>query len=213
MRLILSFHLLDLRASVQSCRRRLLFPRQMFVLPILFLVVGPFTPQRKTPLEPFRLKVVRDIGIADTLGYNQCIQGKIYHVLSFDVPVTPPDSDWLADSIELPSKLNASYFSSIPAGTYTGTVVTAPTEEGVKLGWRIILKGTEPRTGIEIHPGPKTGFTNSKNTEGCILVGKRSSQDACWLEKSTLYRDMIKEAYGDPTNQRPIEVEIVNHSR
>ena len=65
--------------------------------------------------------------------------------------------------------------------------------------------------GIEIHPGPKSGFTNSKHTEGCILVGKRSNQDPCWLDESVTYRDKIKDEYNDPSNQRPIEIEIVNH--
>lgn len=162
------------------------------------------------PLQPFRLRIVRDTSLADTLGYNQCIQGKVYTVLSFSDPLRPPDSSWIADTIELPYQLNASKVSSIPAGKYLGTVVTKPTDQGVDLGWRILLKDTGARTGIEIHPGPKDGFTNSKHTEGCILVGKRVAQNPCWLSDSKRYRDALQSAYNDSTDSRQVEVEIVD---
>lgn len=201
-----------MKAAIQKHRPWLILQATTIVfLSTIILMVRPLKPQSNALLRPFRLKIVRDTGLVEVLGYNQCIQGKIYHVLSFEIPLVPPDSDWLADSIELPYRLNATSVSSIPAGRYVGTVVTGPTNSGVALGWRILLKGTAPRTGIEIHPGPSTGFTNSKNTEGCILVGKRTGQNPCWLENSAAYRDSIKNAYNDPTNQRPIEVEIVEH--
>src|ERR1039457_1722022 len=160
----------------------------------------------QVPLQPFRIRIIREVGLGDVLNYNSCLIGKLYEVQSFSPPL--PAGEWIADTVELPWRNDAAYVSSIPPGRYKGSIKTEPTSDGRRLGWRVELSPTVPRTAIQIHAGPLP-IANEKNTEGCIIVGLRNNPDKlCWLEQSSLYRDKLKSRYGSD-NSRPVEIEIV----
>jgi len=164
------------------------------------------------PLQPFRLRVVREHVDAASLNSDSCIAGKLYQVSDFSDPTANPKGMiWLSDTLELPWKQNASNFSSIKAGQYKAIATDASPAPGEpNLGWRILLQGTEPRYGILIHVGTRN-LTSIRNTLGCILVGAQAASGLgpCQLADSPKFRDKIRSAYGDPSNKRPVELQIV----
>jgi len=168
-----------------------------------------------TPAVPFRIKIVRDTKATAPLNYFECIPGKMY-IAPADFRTPPdrlPEGAEIGDTLELPWKDNAGYVSAVPAARYKASVYVSP-----NLGWTIRLTGTTPRSSIEIHVG-SGGITNTTNTEGCIIPGRRTvcptpvppktnPGKLCCLRDSPFVRDAIKTNFG-VDNTRPIEVLIV----
>jgi hypothetical protein len=77
-------------------------------------------------------------------------------------------------TLELPYKDNKKQISCIPKGTYRSSVGVSNTK-----GQVVYVKGVTNRTGILIHIG-----NYSKDTLGCILVGKKIT-----------YSETLKEHY------------------
>ena len=73
-------------------------------------------------------------------------------------------------TLELPWKENKTKISCIPEGTYETRWHLSP-----RFGWCYKLFDVPGRSEILIHHG-----NYPKNTEGCILLGMTSSQDAVW---------------------------------
>jgi hypothetical protein len=165
------------------------------------------------PLQPFRLRIVRERVNGASLNSSSCIAGKLYQVSDFSDPTANPKGMiLLSDTLELPWKQNANYFSSIKTGQYKAIATDAPpaVPGEPNLGWRILLQGTEPRYGILIHVGTRN-LTSIRNTLGCILVGSQAASGLgpCELADSPKFRDKIRSAYGDQSNKRPVELQIV----
>ena len=162
------------------------------VVSALLTIFVPTTAIGQT--QPFRLRVVRTSNLSVTLSLNDCLAGQMY--LSDDFSISDYGTP-LAETLELPYRANNTLISAIPSGIYSGH-----TREDGPLGWRIELHTPAPRTVIEIHPG-----TMVKDTEGCILVGRRADTGACGLSDSRATRDQIKALYGNDAS-RSVEVKI-----
>jgi Family of unknown function (DUF5675) len=108
-------------------------------------------------------------------------------------------------SLERPWVDNLQNISSIPAGTYKGSLRYDHTDH-----WRIELVGVPGRTNVQIHIG-----NQPDQTKGCILIGKKLGSDLCSLEDSAAaYKALKKAFYGsdNPTStpDKNISVKIVN---
>ena len=125
-------------------------------------------------LAPFEITLRRDSDLSTTLNLNDCVMGQLFLGAG---SVSNPGTV-ICDTLELPFRNELQEVSCIRPGTYSAFVKTAPTAEGVDLGWRLQLEGTK-QLAIQIH----TGNTTS-NTRGCRLVGTRSS-NACELAGGT----------------------------
>ncbi|WP_128946237.1 DUF5675 family protein [Bradyrhizobium zhanjiangense] len=80
----------------------------------------------------------------------------------------------IAYTLELPWKGNAPLISSIPDGTYAGTLRYDHPDK-----WRIELTGVPGRNQIQIHTG-----NTPDDSEGCILVGALLGNDYCSVLES-----------------------------
>lgn len=160
--------------------------------------------------EPFRLLILRERSIADILGFNDCIAGKMYSVKSFSSIKESALGRRLAHTLELPFRNNEGEISSIPPGQYAGKVRT-----GGSLGWRIELMGVEHRKYIQIHPGNYTS-----ETRGCILVGlsaepavnpsSAGAVQGCTVQQSRDAVSKIRVRYRSANNSRPIQIKIID---
>lgn len=109
-------------------------------------------------------------------------------------------------ALERPWQNNATDMSSIPKGTYKGTL-----RYDKKDAWRIELKDVPGRPGVQIHVGNQT-----QDSTGCILVGMSLVDGKmCHLFDSTgAYKLLKKEFYGseNPTStpNKEITVEVVD---
>jgi Family of unknown function (DUF5675) len=96
-----------------------------------------------------------------------------------------------AYTVECPWLGNAPLMSSIPSGTYRGTLRYDHSDQ-----WRIELNGVPNRNHIEIHTG-----NTPDDTEGCILIGKELGPDLCSIKAGTsrpAYQDLKNAFYGTP---------------
>ncbi len=80
-----------------------------------------------------------------------------------------------AYTLERPWQGNAPFISSVPAGTYQGTLRYDHTDQ-----WRIELQGVPGRDHVEIHTG-----NTPDDTEGCIIIGKELGPGLCTIKAGT----------------------------
>ena len=99
------------------------------------------------------------------------------------------DGNVIAYALELPWQGNAPLISSIPDGTYGGTLRYDHAD-----AWRIQLTGVPGRDNIQIHTG-----NTSDDSEGCILVGTKLGADYCSVIDSKKAYEALRTAfYGSP---------------
>lgn len=77
----------------------------------------------------------------------------------------------IAYTLELPWRGNAPLVSSIPTGSYGGTLRYDHADR-----WRVQLTNVPNRSNIQIHIGNKV-----EDTHGCVLVGTGIAPDLCSL--------------------------------
>jgi hypothetical protein len=95
----------------------------------------------------------------------------------------------VAYTLELPWKGNAPLISSIPDGSYSGTLRYDHPDK-----WRIELSGVPNRGNVQIHTG-----NTPDDSEGCILVGLTLGPDLCSVLDSKKAYDALRTAfYGSP---------------
>ncbi|MCJ2097490.1 DUF5675 family protein [Methylobacterium sp. E-046] len=100
------------------------------------------------------------------------------------------DGTIIAYTLERPWKGNAPLISSIPDGRYEAVLRYDHTDQ-----WRIELTGVPGRTNVQIHTGNKPD-----DSEGCILIGLKLSDDLCSvLESKKAYAALKKAFYGTET--------------
>ena len=107
-----------------------------------------------------------------------------------------------AYTVELPWRGNAPVISSIPAGSYNGTLRYDHSDQ-----WRIELQGVTGRTHVEFHTGNTTD-----DTEGCIIIGKELGSDLCSIKpgmSKPAYSDLKNQFYGTPTPNSTPDKSIV----
>jgi hypothetical protein len=115
-----------------------------------------------------------------------------------------------AYTLERPWQGNAPLISSIPAGTYNGTLRYDHSDQ-----WRIELQGVPGRTSVQIHTG-----NTPDDTEGCILIGKELGPGLCTIKAGTsapAYAALKNAFYGTPnpvsTPNKTIIVKIEGMTR
>ncbi len=175
--------------------------RRRFLTLILAGTTLPLLPEIAAgQLKPFDLTLRRDSNLPTTLGLNDCVTGKLFLGAG---RLSDPGS-FVCDTLELPFRNELKEISCIKPGSYAGFVKTAPTAEGLNLGWRVQLERTK-QLAIQVHTGNTTD-----NTRGCILVGTRAAS-ACELTggSSGPAREKLKALYGD-NNARQIRLVVLN---
>lgn len=91
-------------------------------------------------------------------------------------------------ALECPWKNNEFRVSCIPEGKYKCIWHNSP-----KFGWTYLVTGTEPRTQILFHVG-----NYSKDTWGCILLGKTRTLNYVWNSRQALqefFMEMAREPF------------------
>ena len=96
----------------------------------------------------------------------------------------------IAYTLERPWNGNAPLISSIPDGSYAGTLRYDHAD-----AWRIELQGVPGRTNVEIHTG-----NTPDDTEGCILVGLKLGSDLCSVQDSQKAYQVLKTAFYGSAN-------------
>lgn len=126
-----------------------------------------------------------EISIIRTFESTKCTIGELYL-----------DNKFIGHTLELPWRHNQSYVSNIPAGKYAAFIKYKP---GKRDWWRVQLKDTNPRTGIQIHMG-----NVPSDIEGCVLVGDVVSISKCEIRDSKNAHDRLRNSfYGVPDNLTP----------
>lgn len=117
------------------------------------------------------------------------------------------DNKIIAYTLERPWADNQQNISSIPAGTYPGTLRYDHTD-----AWRIELQNVPGRTNVQIHVG-----NEPDQSKGCILVGLQLSSDLCSIVGGTsapAYAALKKAFYGTDnpvaTPDKTITVQILD---
>lgn len=133
---------------------------------------------------------IKSIRILRTHLEGACITGELWL-----------NDKFVAHTLELPWRGNTSFISSIPDGSYPAFLRFDRSP-----GWRVELKGTQPRAGIQIHIG-----TKPEDTVGCILVGLGVNNSSCKLSDSTLALETLRrEFYGPNAVVSPLATINVN---
>ena len=116
-----------------------------------------------------------------------------------------------AYTLEKPWQRNKPFISSIPNGTYKGTLRYDHSDQ-----WRIELQGVPGgRDVVQIHTG-----NTPDDTEGCILIGKElADNDLCEIKAGTskpAYSDLKRAFYGSEnpvsTPNKSISVTVSGNS-
>jgi hypothetical protein len=144
---------------------------EMRVLIVAFLIHQALTASRAAA-DDFTLTIARKFSSADCTSGYLAVNGVIQ-----------------AYTLELPWQGNAPLISSIPVGTYSGSLRYDHTDQ-----WRIELQGVPGRTHVEIHTG-----NSPDDSEGCILIGKQLGDDLCSIKPGTsmpAYQDLKNAFYG-----------------
>ena len=96
------------------------------------------------------------------------------------------DGNLISYTLELPWRDNIGYISSIPKGSYKGSIRYDKKDQ-----WRIQLLGVPNRDGIQIHIGNYTS-----QIQGCVLVGSSVDVNGCSVGGSgTAYEAMKLACY------------------
>jgi hypothetical protein len=150
--------------------------------------------------EPFRLLLVREAGVTE----GECIRGTLFVVQSFSEADTARGVR-LADSVEVPrSAAAAARFAS--SGPYLGSA-----REDGPLGWRIEIDGADASRPLRAKPA-----SDLAEVAGSVFVGRRppgTAATACDpsvepLEDGAVLMRRLRQIYGSPANDRPIEIRI-----
>lgn len=102
------------------------------------------------------------------------------------------DDELIAMSLELPWLDNQSNASSVPEGLYSAILRYDKSRDGF---FTIELRGTGPRTGIQIHVGNKPD-----DITGCILIGLTAKYGEHSVGKSKLAIERLKEIFYESTD-------------
>jgi hypothetical protein len=113
----------------------------------------------------------------------------------------------IAYTLERPWADNAQNISSIPAGTYPGTLRYDHSDF-----WRVELQNVPGRTNVQIHVG-----NEPSQSKGCILVGLQLGSDLCSIVGGTsapAYAALKKAFYGSDnptaTPDKTISVQVLD---
>ncbi len=159
----------------------------------IYILIWMFFPIFIQGQTAFTIKIVR------TTINSKSITGEMYI-----------NGIFIGHTLELPWRNNEYFISSIPDGTYGGTLRYDKNERTSLEFWRIELKGTEPRTYIQIHKG-----NVPEEIKGCIIVGTGVINKENKIEGGTSKSafDKIKETFYGTKNpllspEKSIEVII-----
>ena len=131
------------------------------------------------PLSAGRAQGVMRITIVRTSENGGSTTGELY-----------VDGQFIAHTLELPWRNNASYISAIPAGAYPAHLRYDKSD-----GWRIQLDNVPGRSGVQIHVG-----NYPSQIEGCVLVGTGVVNSENRVEDSGAAYDRLRNAFYGSTN-------------
>ncbi len=152
--------------------------------------------------EPFRLLLVREAGATE----GECIRGTLFVVQSFS-EADAGRGVRIADSVEVPrgaSSETAARFA--PSDLYLGSA-----REDGPLGWLIEIDAAGASWPLRAKPA-----SDLTEVAGSVLLGRRppgAAATACDpsaepLEDGAVLMRRLRQIYGAPANDRPIEIRI-----
>jgi hypothetical protein len=115
-----------------------------------------------------------------------------------------PDNVRLAYTLERPTidQCLASPYHAVPLGIYRVSLYNSP--KFGRLMPLLVTPNLPPNTKIELHWG-----NFAENSEGCILVGSRATQDAVWQTRET-FEELFPTIQYWITQGGGLEIEIAN---
>jgi hypothetical protein len=123
------------------------------------------------------------------------------------------DGKEIGRTLELPWNDNHNETSRVPAGSYPATI-----REDGKLGWRVLLKDTDPRKNVELHVG-----NFQRQTHGCVLVGTnvttmldpKTNTQVCGVSGSatelSLIQSAMQAASDSGVSSKDLDITVVIH--
>lgn len=116
------------------------------------------------------------------------MKGELIRIMDKGTPCTKGaltiDGEYVCRTLELPWRENQRNISCIPAGTYTCRRVISP-----RFSETFEITGVLGRDHILFHSGNKT-----RDTEGCVLVGKTMNSNVCYVSDSRVTRAVFMKA-------------------
>lgn len=110
------------------------------------------------------------------------VKGELIRIIDKDTSCTKGaltiDGEYVCRTLELPWKENQRNVSCIPVGTYVCRRALSP-----RFNETFEITGVRGRDHILFHSGNKT-----RDTEGCVLVGKTMSSKVCYVNDSRVTR-------------------------
>ncbi|WP_316747601.1 DUF5675 family protein [Pedobacter gandavensis] len=112
------------------------------------------------------------------------------------------NGNFVCHTLELPWQNNASYISSIPAGTYTARIRYDKKDQ-----WRVQLNNVPNRSGVQLHIG-----NYPSQIQGCVLVGDEVYNKENRIAGSEIAFNRLRSEFygttGEPISSPDVDIKV-----